>query len=180
MNKIQPTTLDKTAREDPKFAEKVLKKVFPGKSDRDLVLTQFLDSFLYAESLAPNAVAVTLQRNGFRLNVGRVEVLTAFDGEIMLLLHNPSERIRAELQTSIESAPYKSVSGDNWFFWGNPRKFKAYRDDLVAAHHQFIKEAGTTLSGTPVKGSKHRASHSPGLVAFAKSLAQSLQSGAAT
>jgi hypothetical protein len=103
MRKTKPTTLDKTSREDPKFAEKVLKKVFPGKSDRDLILAQFVDSFLYAESLAPNALAVTLQRNGFRLNVGRVEVLTAFDGEIMLLLHNPSERIRAELQTSIES-----------------------------------------------------------------------------
>jgi hypothetical protein len=173
MRKTKPTTLDKTSREDPKFAEKVLKKVFPGKSDRDLILAQFVDSFLYAESLAPNAVAVTLQRNGFRLNVGRVEVLTTFDGDIKLLLHNPSERIRAELP--IESAGYKSVSGDNWFFWGNPRKFKAYRDDLVAAHHQFIKEAGTTISGTPVKGSKHRASHSPGLVAFAKSVAQSLQ-----
>jgi hypothetical protein len=180
MRKTKPTALDKTLREDPKFAEKVLKKIFPGKSNRDLILAQFVDSFLYAESLAPNAVAVTLQRNGFRLNVGRVEVLTAFDGEIMLLLHNPNERIRAELQTSIESARYKSVSGDNWFFRGNPRKFKAYRDDLVAAHHHFIREAGTTISGRPVKGSKYRASHSPGLVAFAKSVAQSLQSSAAT
>jgi len=97
MRKTEPTALDKTSREDPKCAEKVLKKIFPSKNTRDLVLAQFVDSFLYAEFLAPNAVAVTLQRNGFRLNVGRVEVLTAFDGEIRVLLHNPSERDRAEL-----------------------------------------------------------------------------------
>ena len=71
------------------------------------------------------------------LTSGGVEVLTAFNGKIRLLLPAPSERVRTGLQADIESAPYKSVPGDNWIFRGNVQNFKNCREDLVSAHHDF-------------------------------------------
>lgn len=158
-----------SSRKSPRYAEKVMKQAFHNPADRNSILFEFLNSLHYAESFAPNAAAVTLFPDGFRLNVGGVEVLTAFSGEIRLLLHTPSERIRAELQNFIQSSPYKSVPGDAWIFRGSVQQLKAYHDDLISAHHRFIKQAGTTKSGRPVKGSPFRAFHSPGLVTLAES-----------
>jgi hypothetical protein len=151
-------------------AKKILRKAFPNQSERDLLLAQLSDSFRYAKALAPNAVGVTLKDNGFRLNVGKVEVMTAFDGIATLVLQNPSERLRAELQPHIEPAKYKSIRGDTWHFRWSMEEFKAYREDLLTAHRKFIKSAGTTKTGKTVKGSRYTMYHSPALIAVAESV----------
>jgi hypothetical protein len=161
----------KVRRNDAQSAAKIMNNAFQTQPDFDSVLAQLSESINTAKSVAPNAWAVTLFPDGFRLNVGRVEVLTAFDGEIRLLMHGAHHSVPKQLRDHIQIAPYRSVPGDNYIFRGSVEQFRVYRDDLIPAHHDFIAEAGRTRTGRPVKGTRYRAFHSPGLVDLAESVA---------
>lgn len=150
----------KAWRVDPRKAAEIMKKAFPRKPDCNLVLTQLSESIDKAKSVAPKAWAVTLFPDGFRLNVGQVEVLTAFYDEVRLLVHGAVKRIDQEL---LKPSPYK-VPGDNHIFKGSIEQFRRYHDVLLPAHHDFILAAGTTKTGRRRAGTPHRASHSSGLV----------------
>jgi hypothetical protein len=163
--------VQKAWRDDPQKAAQIMKKIFPSRPDYDLVLTQLSESIHQAKSVTPKAWAITLFPNGFRLNVGRVEVLTASDGEIRLSMHGAVHSVHKDLLDCIGTAPYKSVQGDNFIFRGTIEQFERYRDILLPAHYDFIAEAGRTKTGRPVTGTRYRGSHSPGLVDLAESVA---------
>jgi hypothetical protein len=164
---IGHSPVQKAWRDDRQKANEILKETFPRQPDFDLVLTQLSESIDQAKSVAPKAWAVTLFPNGFRLNVGQVEVLTAFHNEVRLLVQGANQSIDRKL---LEECPYK-VSGDNYIFSGSTEQFRRYRHTLLTAHHDFILAAGTTKTGKPRAGTPHRASHSSGLADLAKDLA---------
>jgi hypothetical protein len=75
-------------------AARIVRRAFPRQSDFRLVLRQLSNS----NSMAPQgSAAATLFPDGFRLNVGKIEALTAFNGEVRLLLHEVSDNIRKSL-----------------------------------------------------------------------------------
>jgi len=160
-------------RGDHRIAAKILGEAFPDRQDYDLVLKQLEDSIHCAESVAPYAYATTLfgkeygkKRNGFRLNMGGIEALTAFDGRVRLLMHKLDRDTRGRLHGCIERSRYKSVPGDNFIFAGTVEQFRQHRQAILRSHHDFIEAAGTTKSGKPVAGTRHQSSHSPGLIAL--------------
>lgn len=158
--------VQKAWRDDRQKANEIMKETFPRQRDFDLVLTQLSESIDQAKSVAPRAWAVTLFPDGFRLNVGQVEVLTAFHDEVRLLVQGANQSIDRKF---LRKSPYK-VSGDNYIFGGSTEQFRRYRHTLLAAHYDFIHAAGTTKSGNPRAGTPHRASHSSGLADLAKDL----------
>ncbi len=160
----------KAGRDDPRKAAKIMKETFPSQPDYDLVLTQLSESIYQAKSVAPNAWAVTLFPHGLRLNVGQVEVLTAFQGQVRLLVQGAVQSIDQKL---LKKSPYK-VPGNNYIFGGTIEQFRRYRDALLAAHYDFILAAGTTKIGRPWAGTPHKGSHSSGLADLADAVAYDL------
>ena len=157
-----------------KVRPEIMRELFPKKADYELVLSQLSESIREAKLVAPNAWAVTLfQRvpRGFRLNVGRVEVLTAFQSEIRLLIRGTICQANKLLSDCIKPSPYKSVPGENSIFGGTAEQFRNFRGELLAAHYEFIGEAGRTKSGKAVSGTKYRKSHSSELAELAESVA---------
>jgi hypothetical protein len=71
MNTPTPET-----RDSEEYAGSVMESLCPAHQDRALVLRQLLDSIGVAASISDDIWAVTLFENGFRLNVGTVEVMT--------------------------------------------------------------------------------------------------------
>jgi hypothetical protein len=161
------TPVQKAWRDDRQKAMKIMKEIFPSQQDYDLVLNQLSDSIQKGKSVAPKAWAVTLFPDGFRLNVGQVEVLTAFQDEIRLLVQGADRSIDTKL---LKQSPYK-VSGDNYIFSGRMEQFRRYRRALISPHHDFVIAAGTTQTGKPRAGTPHRASHSSGLADLAEAVA---------
>ena len=162
-----PERFIRTWRDDPAYAAEMLHTIFPNASDYELILAQLADSIREANSVAPNAWAVTLFANGFRLNVGRVEALTAFDGEVRLLLRGRLSAGVKDVRKWLRPAPYRSVAGDNFIFRSTAEQFRACRNMILPPHHLFIALAGTTKAGRPVRGTPFRKFHSPGLVKLA-------------
>lgn len=176
MKPLDPTRekqppVPKTWRDDPRRASEIMRDIFPNRADRDFVLTQLSESIQKANSVAPNAWAVTLYKNGFRLNVGKVEVLTAFDCQVSFFTHGDYPVVPEALHNYIHSVDRKSVPGLSYFFYGSVKRFRICRDVLLHAHHNLIDKAGRTKTGKPVAGTPHRAAHSPGLVDLAQSIA---------
>jgi hypothetical protein len=110
-------------------------EVLPLHSDQLLIFSQLLDSVAYCEKLGSAAWSVTLLKSGFRLNVGRVEVLTCkfthFPGlevgydrnstmsEIRILLAGAECLSKGEAldeNGSIEEMSYKSVGDQHWCY----------------------------------------------------------------
>src|SRR5262245_40820795 len=65
-------------------AEDVVAGLLPDPGERGIALRQLVASADQAQSVAPGAWGVTLYRDLFRLNVGRVEVLVVGQGFIRL------------------------------------------------------------------------------------------------
>jgi len=153
-------------------AEEAMVNALPDPSRRALVLKQLLSSADAAHELAPNAWAVTLFRDGFRLNVGPVEVL---------VLGN--SLVRANFVGTSGSGPfvgaafttvnYRSMPQPQCAFVGTVEEFVAIQQSVQAAHRQFIKRAASTASGEPRKGTAFRRSHCEGLIQYARVLALS-------
>ena len=79
--------------------------------------------------------------------------------------------VRRMGSTSLSLHPYKSVPGENSIFGGTAEQFRNFRGELLAAHYEFIGEAGRTKSGKAVSGTKYRKSHSSELAELAESVA---------
>jgi hypothetical protein len=63
-------------RDTPEFAASVMEKLCPSSHDRLLVLKQLLNSIDIAKQISTDVWALTLFKDGFRLNVGPVEAMT--------------------------------------------------------------------------------------------------------
>lgn len=172
---VERAPVPKKWRNDPRKAAEVMRDIFPNRADRDFVLTQLAESIREANTVAPKAWAVTLFPDGFRLNVGKVEVLTAFDGQVGFFTHGDYPVAPEAVRNYIRPVDRKSVPGLNNFFYGSVERFRLCRDVLLHAHYDLIAKAGRTKTDRPVAGTPHRAAHSPGLADLAQSTAKRRQ-----
>lgn len=190
------TILVKEKRDSEEFAASLLETLCPSPGDRKLVLGQLLTSISVASKISPRIWAVTLFDNGFRLNVGPVEVMTfsVMDSvqtgmtlvEVRLLLHGlVDEDTRAVLHHAqdiheISESHYASVPQPQFVYRGladisNGTLSKESHHELERAltllqpmHANFIAHAAKTSSGGIRKSSTFHRSHSPGLHAYAE------------
>lgn len=190
MSQIEPS-FDRHSVAD---ADAVMSELFPDVAIRREILRCLLESIAMAERRAPNAWAVTLFGNGFRLNVGQVEALTcelvawpfetSSNGPIILRLlaqgtlpeniTSPSDDA-GELEVS--SAPYKSVPQPLHVLTvevRHPMQLKRCFDLALEPHRRFIDLAAVTPTGKPRTSTAFRRTHSEGLVQYAKSLCPDL------
>ena len=65
-------------RNDPAFAAALMEKLCPSPLDRILIIRQLIRSIEIAQRISSDVWALTLFDDGFRLNVGPVEVMTFF------------------------------------------------------------------------------------------------------
>lgn len=151
-------------------ARSIVTSIVPVIRSRKAILQQLIDSSEAATRIAPSAWGVTLfkSKDGFRLNVGQVEVF-AVRGDVMLLNcvgHFGVMPFKGEL---FNEANYRSVPDPSCAYNGPVDRFASKRLSLQEPHFQFIHRAATTQSGEPRKGSPFRKSHSEALIAYARS-----------
>lgn len=154
-------------------AKAVMARVLPEPRILERILRQLLMSADAAAGIAPDAWAVTLFNNGFRLNVGQVEVLVLVDGWL-----------RVNLVGSVGEAPfvgpefvtagYQSVQQPTCAFWGTVESFSEAQAAIQTAHLKFVRQAAMTRSGRPRSGTPFRRSHCEGLVAYARILVNTI------
>jgi len=156
---------------NPDDAGTVVTRLLPDPAERGVVLGQLVTSAQHADSVAPNAWGVTLYRNLFRLNVGRVEVLVVGEGFVRLNCAGALGTIPLT-GPHFEQADYRSVPGPQCAFVGPAGAFAAVAADLQGPHRAFIEAAGLTRAGEPVSGSPHTRSHSPELMAYARGVVE--------
>lgn len=139
----------------------------PLRAERVAVLEQLCRSSEFAEGIAPSVWGTTLKPNGFRLNVGQVEVFTLWGNTVRVLLAAAESDPRLG-ERSVYETPYRSVAGPQSCFDGTASEFLEVRAVLEPLHLEFIQAAALTSKGLPRKGTPHRRSHSPELMAYAK------------
>ena len=148
--------------------------ILPGEDEglRKLVLTQLLSSAQAAAAIAPDAWAATLFSDGFRLNVGPVEVFVLAREQVRLnLLARADDPLLQGL--SVQLAAYKSMPQPQAAFLGSLSDFKIAIDRIRHVHEAFVCRAAVTSAGEPVKGTRFARSHSPRLMAYAALVADS-------
>lgn len=148
-------------------AEKIIVELLPNTSDRTIVLKQLLSSADTANSIAPNAWAVTLFSNGFRLNVGQVETLVFIDGKLKANLVG-SAGVAPFIGPAFVSADYGSLPQPLCAFHGTVNEYGVLEQSLRSSHDQFIRLAASTSSGRPRKGTPFRSSHCEELIQYAR------------
>jgi 5-methylcytosine-specific restriction enzyme A len=154
-------------RGDFSAADGVVMGFLPDPAERLVALQQLISSADYAHSVAPAAWGVTLYRDLFRLNVGQVEVLVV-GREFIRLNCVGTVGMPPFVGALFEEPDYRSVPDPKCAFVGPLAQFLAVRAELQLAHLAFIEVVGRKRSGEPVAGSPFRKSHSPGLIAYAR------------
>lgn len=150
--------------------EAVVIEWLPIVGHRTFVMHQLLTSADFANSIAPNAWAVSLFKNGFRLNVGQVEALVFIDGELRVNLVG-SVGVAPFFGSSFKISDYRSMPQPHCAFIGSVEDFTAIEPSLRSSHEQFVRYAATTQFGHPRKGTPFRRSHSEPLIDYARSAA---------
>ncbi len=175
LNHIEESEQALSFRDDPKCAEDVIECLCRSTEDQKLVLGQLLRSVDVASAIAPNAWSVTLFGNGFRLNVGQVDSLEFLSGKLCVPLHG---HLPTELERSgrIGAWPYTSVPEPRFQFSGSIADFARWQSQLTAPHEAYLNEAARAPSGKPRKGTAHAKSHSEGLMRYARSVVQAVNS----
>lgn len=154
-------------RHSAEQAEGIMSALCPSKSEQRVVLGQLLRSINVAEQYAPNSWAVTLFGNGFRLNVGPVEVYTFFGSEVRLFLLGTAP-IEAQQHGELFPTDFYSVPQPQSFFTASVSNFDSVAIALQSIHGEFVHAAAVTSKGAPRKASSFARSHSPGLLSYAK------------
>jgi hypothetical protein len=162
---------DTGPRADAATAEQVLVARIPQPDLRREVLAYLTRSIAVANGIAPQAWAVTLFSDGFRLNVGQVEAVVLsrmwFRVNLVGALGTPPFS-----GDSFFLAQYRSLPQPLCAFVGAVRDFVSLSADLEPAHHGFLSLAARAPSGAPRKGTPFRRSHHAGLVEYARSESQ--------
>ena len=140
----------------------------PNRNERSIVLQQLVRSADVANAIAPSAWSVTLLRNGFRLNVGQVEVLVFRAGVVRVNMvgHIGTSPFLGE---GFFEASYHSLSQSHCAFEGDALQLERVLSSIQPAHDQFIQLATLTTTGKLRKGTPFRRSHSEGLMLYASS-----------
>lgn len=148
-------------------ARDVIERILPDSSDRWTVLDRLNRSSKFASSIAPAALSARLGNNGFRINVGQVEVLTFFDDTFRVLLAatKPDKRL-ARLQ--IVRTTYKSIRGPQCYFVGTIGDYRAAKQQIDSLHEEYIRDAATTINGSPRRGTPYAIHHSEDLITYAR------------
>ncbi|MDP8984702.1 MAG: HNH endonuclease [Pseudomonadota bacterium] len=155
-----------TLQDQVEEARASISALLPDAPVRRAVLEQLIVSAESAERTAPSAWGATLFNDGFRLNVGQVEVFVLSGDSIRL---NLVGKLGGPLfiGPSFVEGHYRSMRVNHCAFVGTPVEFAAKRSILERAHLDFVRQAARNKSGEPIAGSRHRDSHSEDLVAYA-------------
>lgn len=148
-------------------AEKVCVGALPDPSERAIILRQLLRSADVANAIAPSAWAVTLFRDGFRLNVGQVEVLVFSVGVVRINIAGKVDTSPFDAE-GFSDVNYRSLPQPQCVFEGTVFQFDDVVGSILAGHDRFIQLAALTAAGIPRKGTPLRRSHSEGLILYAR------------
>ncbi|MDP2371879.1 hypothetical protein [Rhodoferax sp.] len=159
----------KTSIKSLEDARSTIETLIPQMEERALVMGQLLRSAELANELAPNAWGVTSLKNGFRLNVGQVEVLVLCDDQLLFNTIKASSD-KTEDAAMVGSRRYSSIQLPHHAFRGAVADFAKVQTNLQAAHSDFILEASRTNSGIPRTGSPFRRFHCAALLDYAREL----------
>lgn len=161
-------------RSSSELAEQIISAQCSSLREQKTVLQQLLESINLATQYAPDSCAVTLFRNGFRLNIGAVEAYKLFGTEVGLFLIG---EIPEEVHQYGVVVPtnFRSVPEDQSFFMCSVSDFIHVTSFLRSAHQKYIHAAAHTTKGIPRK-TPFIGSHSPGLIQYAKRLVADEQS----
>ncbi len=173
-------------------AEAVMSRVCADEAMRREILQCLLDSIAFVDQTAPDAWAVTLQGNGFRLNVGQVEALTCDAGwpfppyeggaiAMRVLTHGalPDDVLawsgdgNPSLQLGIAPASYKSIPAPKHIVKlaaKQPGSIRPCYEKLMRAHESYLSSALQTPTGKIRSGTPFKRTHSEDLVAYAKAV----------
>lgn len=146
--------------------EEVVLSIAKDPNGQWIILDRLIRSAAIASAISATAWALSQFRDGFRLNVGQVEVLVAFPGGMRLLLAADANDPRLA-RLPIESTAYKSVQGPQSAFAGSMEEYSAARSIIDPLHEAFIERAGRTTTGKARRGTPFARFHSPALVEFA-------------
>lgn len=146
-------------------AENILKTVLPDDGVRQLVLLRLHKSATLAEALAPNAWGLTLLKDGFRLNVGMVEVMVLSGGYLRVYLDIP---YGAEPYSEgyFVTTSHSSFYGQQCAFLAPAADYENWANKIESAHEAFVQKAVLTRSGARRHGSPHTKSHSSALTEY--------------
>lgn len=150
-------------------ARDVMLSICPDVAERISILGRLVASADAAAAIAPDAWAVTLFSNGFRLNVGSVEALVFADGELKINLCGSAGRAPL-VGTNFFKAEYRSLPQPLCAFAGNRKDYQGLAQVIEAAHLRFIRLAATNSAGAARKGTPFRRSHCQGLMLYARSV----------
>lgn len=148
-------------------AEAVIAKILPDRDELLLVLKRLVRSAEIADAAAPNAWEVTLFRNGFRLNVGQVEVLALKDRSLHVGL-SAKLGVPPCVGPVFKATQYASMPKPQCAYLGSVGDYADVQDTIGVAHEQYVRRAATTASGQPRKGTPFRRHHHQGLVELAR------------
>jgi hypothetical protein len=128
-------------------------------------MEQLLQSIAIAERLGPNSWAVTLFKEGFRLNVGQVEAFT-YKRRLVYLFMLGAVSGRAYTVGEIIPSSFRSMPQPQSVFIGSAKELQRIHSALAQAHKSFVQTAAVTTKGKPRRCSYSRY-HSPGLYQYA-------------
>lgn len=157
--------LDQQWRHDPTAAEAIICACLPDRNELTALMRQLSQSVAIARETTPNGWSTTLFGDGFKLNVGPVEVLIARNDSLTVVLSELPPAISNRYNSRLSLSPHKRIPGSNFVWRGTARQWSGCDADLAPYHEQYIKKAGTRRDGQPVAG-RMFAGHSPGLLTF--------------
>jgi|GEM_PF-1111859 len=163
-NDNSPLTL---IRNDPGEAGKIMAGITSSRSDLELLMSLLVTSIGVADKAAPTAWSVTLNYNGYRLNVGSVEVMYYLDYTLMVNFVG-NRGVSPFVGRNFYDVSYASISAPQCTYNGVVSDYTPLRESLAIAHRKFVELAATKPSGGPREGATWGASHSEGLVRFAQ------------
>ena len=156
------TSVDRQSRTS---AETVMESACPDATTRRFLMKLLLDSIAIAERLGPNSWAVTLFKEGFRLNVGQVEAFT-YKRHLAHYFMFGALSGRAYTVGEIIPSSFRSMPQPQSVFIGSAKELQRIHPALAQAHKGFVQTAAVTTKGKPRRCSYSRY-HSPGLYQYA-------------
>jgi hypothetical protein len=159
-------------RDQRDAAEAVMLRACPDPDARRFLMARLLRSIEAAERSGPGSWAVTLFANGFRLNVGQVEVFTYLNRLARLFMLG-SIPAAAYTVGEILPASFRSMPQPQWGFYGSVGELERLQRQLAPPHEAFVEAAAVTSAGKP-RRCPYARYHSAGLYSYALESASAL------